>query len=313
MTATPGTPTSHHAPRTAPRSRRAPSAVLADEQDFARHARATAPSPSTTTARYLRQMEALLRTLASQGVPHHRQPSSTRRTTRNTAPDTASTPTRPDSRTRYTAEVATHRRHRRRTRASRSTELAPATSSTKPTARRPGSTPPTLLARVGACADCGEDIGRRRLRPRHPGPPAAPRRARRRHATTSSAASRPETRPSWRSSTPPAATAPGPSSTSPRPSLLHRPRRRLRHCAPPAASSPAPPPPRPTGHHRRPRPRHGPRLDPAATAWPRPLTAAEVFAAYCTDADTGEPDPTRARRRLLPPACPSHPRRTHHH
>ena len=74
------------------------------------------------------------------------------------------------------------------------------------------------------------------------------------------------------------------------PRIHHRPRPGHRHRRP-----------RRTGHahHRHREAPTGPRLAPAPrTAW-YPLTAAEVFDAYCTDADIRRPRLPRIRRRLL--------------
>ena len=209
-------------------------------------------------------------------------PSSTRRSTRSTARTPGSTPDTPASRSRYTAEVAVRGRHRRLRPASPSTTSYPTPrrrgrpaghlgvrhgcssprSATAPTAGRtsaapPSTAPPTLLMRLLEAAGPGIHHLVCSARRRHEQLLAvAPRRARRRRG-----------RPTSR-----------------------RPRALVFGTVLAVGIALDSPGGRRAAHQRPGRPDrvHG---WACATADSYPLTAGEVFNAYCTDADTGEPVP----------------------
>ncbi|GCD39408.1 hypothetical protein OEIGOIKO_07238 [Streptomyces chrestomyceticus JCM 4735] len=131
-------------------------AVLADAQDFAAMRRyRTFPFDDHTA--YLQQMEALLRSLTAQGI-HTTVALFDPVAYETYCTDTDLDPDRPDSRSRYTAEVACTGATLPYTGESLSRLLPVLIDEAERQAMWDRAT--ALLARTGACADCGEDLAR---------------------------------------------------------------------------------------------------------------------------------------------------------
>lgn len=260
-------------------------AVLADEQDFTAMRRYPT-FPFDDHRSYLQQVETLLRSLAAQGVLTTLSLFDPVAYEKYCA-DLALDPDRPDSRSRYTAEVA-------RTGATLTYQGEPL-AELLPLLVEEADLQATwdhasgVLARAGSCEACGEDLAR-----------AAFARATQalqellaalgdgtHHLVCSVAAGEPSL----------LAVLHATSHDGARPQLAESPT--LVFCTVLAAGfalrSPgglvsrttAPAAPNITGDRTRDTVRGWTLGD----SWPRPLGAAEVFTAYCTDADTGEPIP----------------------
>lgn len=280
-------------------------AVLADEQDFRAMSRYRT-FPFDDHRSYLQQMENLLRTLASQGVLTTLSLFDPVAFEKYCA-DLTLDPDRPDSRSRYTAEVA-------RTGATLTYQGEPL-NRLLPLLVEEADRQATwdhasaVLARVSDCPGAAKTSPT----PRSPAPPKPSNSSSKPSAaapTTSSAPSRPEIRPCWRCCMPPPRRAPATGSPNRTPSSSAR-------------SSPAGFALRtPGGIVSRTTPGHdttgGPAHDTVRgwsfrDAWPRALSAAEVFTAYCTDADTGEPIPPEHGVDYAPGLPLTPPPDPHHH
>ncbi|MCL7496748.1 hypothetical protein M8I34_35870 [Streptomyces sp. MCA2] len=307
------TSTSRHTdPSTARRAlrREVPSsaAVLADEQDFTAMRRYRT-FPFDDHRSYLRQMETLLRRFASQGVLTTISLFDPAAYEKYCA-DLALDPDRPDSRSRYTAEVA-------RTGATLTYQGEPLTQ-LLPLLVEEADRQATwdhasgLLARAGTCEECGEDLGH-----------AAFARATQalqqllaslgegtHHLVCSVAAGDP----------PLLAVLHATGRDGARPQFAES--ETLVFCTVLAAgfalrtpgglvsrTTTAPTDRDTTGDGAHDTVRGWTLGD----SWPRPLGAAEVFTAYCTDADTGEPIPPEHRVDYAPGLPLTPPPDPHHH
>ncbi|MGW7577956.1 hypothetical protein [Streptomyces sp. NPDC054765] len=307
------TSTSRHTdPSTARRAlrREIPSsaAVLADEQDFTAMRRYPT-FPFDDHRSYLRQMETLLRSLASQGVlttVSLFDPAAYEKYCGDLGLD----PDRPDSRSRYTAEVA-------RTGATLTYRGEPM-SQLLPLLVEEADRQATwdhasgLLARAGTCEECGDDLAH-----------AAFARATQalqqllaalgdgtHHLVCSVAAGEP----------PLLAVLHATGHDGARPRLAES--EALVFCTVLAAGFALRTPGglvsrTTTAPNDRATPSDGPhdtvRGWSLSDSWPRPLGAAEVFTAYCTDAETGEPIPPEHRVDYAPGLPLTPPPDPHHH
>lgn len=260
-------------------------AVLADEQDFTAMRRYPT-FPFDDHRSYLQQVETLLRSLAAQGVLTTLSLFDPAAYEKYCA-DLALDPDRPDSRSRYTAEVA-------RTGATLTYQGEPLTE-LLPLLVEEADRQATwdhasgVLARAGSCEECGEDLAR-----------AAFARATQalqallaslgdgtHHLVCSVAADEPSL----------LAVLHATSSDGARPQLAES--ETLVFCTVLAAGFALRSPGGLVSRTTAPAARDvtGDRTHDTVRgwtlgdSWPRPLGAAEVFTAYCTDADTGEPIP----------------------
>ncbi|MFH8348898.1 hypothetical protein [Streptomyces sp. NPDC018045] len=160
---TPSRRTTHTAPSGPAAARRmlrreipSTAAVLADAQDFAAMRRyRTFPFDDHTA--YLQQMETLLRSLTAQGI-HTTVALFDPVAYETFCTDTDLDPDRPDSRSRYTAELACTGATLPYTGEALSRLLPALIDEAERQATWDRAT--ALLARTGACADCGEDLAR---------------------------------------------------------------------------------------------------------------------------------------------------------
>ncbi|MDT0460757.1 hypothetical protein RM550_34400 [Streptomyces sp. DSM 41527] len=257
-------------------------AVLADEQDFTAMRRYPT-FPFDDHRSYLQQVETLLRSLAAQGVLTTLSLFDPAAYEKYCA-DLALDPDRPDSRSRYTAEVA----RTGTTLTYRGEPLAELLPLLVEEADRQATWDHAsgVLARAGNCEECGEDLAR-----------AAFARATQalqellaslgdgtHHLVCSVAAGEPSL----------LAVLHATGRDGARPQLAES--ETLVFCTVLAAGFALRSPgglvsrttaPAATGDH----PHDTVRGWTLGDSWPRPLGAAEVFTAYCTDADTGEPIP----------------------
>ncbi|UKY48628.1 hypothetical protein [Streptomyces inhibens] len=307
------TATSRHTDRSAARRslrREVPStaAVLADEQDFTAMRRyRTFPFDDHNS--YLQQMEALLRTLASQGVLTTLSLFDPVAYEKYCA-DRVLDPDHPASRTRYTAELAC-------TGATLTYEGQPLSQLLpllveESDRRATWDHASALLARAGTCEECGEDLARAAF--------ARATQALRQllaslgggthHLVCSVAAGEPSL----------LATLHATARDGARPGLAES--ETLLFCTVLAAGFALCTPggivsrttPDPAGHDATGDTTHDTvRGWSLRDSWPRPLTAAEVFTAYCTDADTGEPIPPEHRVDYAPGLPLTPPPDTHRH
>ncbi|MFF8791125.1 hypothetical protein [Streptomyces sp. NPDC015125] len=281
-------------------------AVLADEQDFTAMRRYPT-FPFDDHRSYLRQLETLLRSLASQGVLTTISLFDPAAYEKYCA-DLALDPDRPGSRSRYTAEVA-------RTGATLTYQGEPLTE-LLPLLVEEADRQATwdhasgVLARAGSCEECGDDLAH-----------AAFARATQalqellaslgdgtHHLVCSVAAGEPSL----------LAVLHATSHDGARPQLAES--ETLVFCTVLAAgfalrspgglvSRTTAPAARDAGD----RPHDTVRGWTLGDSWPRPLGAAEVFTAYCTDADTGEPIPPEHGVDYAPGLPLTSPPDPHHH